>query len=134
MFGVQIIRDLLKAHAPLVVVVPASRIASGPLPVGTTLPAITIGRISGNDENIVSPGANRHVTERIQVTGLAATFPALVDMMKLVRKSAADFVGSISGAEDVTVHTGAAGPDFMDDQANIYMRSQDFIVGFTEPR
>jgi hypothetical protein len=32
------------------------------------------------------------------------------------------------------VHTDAAGPDFMDEQASIHMGSQDFIVGFTEAR
>lgn len=134
MFGVQIVRDLMKLDSDLIAVVPASRMASGPLPVGAALPALTAARVSGSDLNMPSPGDDRRVTERIQITGLAANYPALMDLMVLVRRAVSDFVGTISGTENVTVHTGPAGPDFMDDEASIYMRSQDFIVGFTEPR
>lgn len=134
MDGVAILRAILVADNALTTLVPKERISAGVLGLGTELDAISITRVSGVDLNMPSPGPDRHVTERVQATALAATYPKLRSILKAIKAAAADHVGAIAGAADVTVHTDVAGPDFMDDQASIHMGSQDFIVGFTEPR
>lgn len=134
MDGIAVMAELLTADAGVLALVPEERIGSGVLPIGTELDAISITRVSSIDRNIVSPGAERHVTERVQVTALAATYPRQKAILRAVKAAAADFVGEIAGLENVTVHTESAGPDFMDDQASIYLGSQDFFVGFSEPR
>lgn len=136
MDGVAVMRELLIGNADLLTLVDgaADRIVAGILAPGTDLDALAIERISAVDRNIMAPGANRRVTERVQVTALAKTYPGQKALLKAVKRAAADFVGSAAGLTDVTVHTDAAGPDFMDEQSSIYMGSQDFIVGYTEPR
>jgi hypothetical protein len=98
MDGVAIVYDLLTDNVSVMAAV--TRVSAGVLPRGTTLPAISITKVSGMDRNTVRKEATRRVTERIQVT----------------------------------IHTDSAGPDFMDDSASIHMGSQDFMVGFNEPR
>ena len=132
--GVAVIRALLVANADLVAIAPAARIVGGALPLNTTLPALAITRVSSVDRNIPSPGATRHVDERVQVTGFAASYPALRALLAAVKKAAADYIGDIAGLTAVTVHTDLAGPDFMDEQASIHMGSLDFAVGYTETR
>ena len=55
---------------------PESRITAGVLPQGSNLPAIALMSISGIDRNILKPGSRRQVTERVQISVLAATYPA----------------------------------------------------------
>ena len=133
--GVAVIRQLLVAHSELTALVPATRIMAGPMPLGVTLPAISITSVSSNDLNIPSPGATRFVTERVQVTVFAATYPSQKQVLREVKQAAADkFYPTVSGISGVTVHTDSAGPDFMDDQASIRVGTQDFKVRFTETR
>lgn len=133
--GVAVIRQLLVAHADLTALVPVARIAAGPMPLGTALPAVSIASVSSNDLNIPSPGATRFVTERVQVTVMAANYPSQKQVLREVKQAASDKrMASIAGLSNVTVHTDSAGPDFMDDQASIRMGSQDFFVRFTETR
>lgn len=134
MDGVAIIRELLVANTGMVALVPGDQIIGGVLPANTPLDAIAITDVSEVDRNILSPGATRHVTERVQVTGFAATYPQLKALLRAAKKACADFIGSAAGVDDVTVHTAEKGPYFMNEQASIHMRSQDFIVGFTEAR
>jgi hypothetical protein len=134
MDGVAVLRALLIADPAIAGLVPATRIAAGVLPQGTPLDALSIMRVSAGDRNIIKPGATRHVTERVQVTALAGTYPRLRALIKAVKAAAADYVGAVGGLSGVTVHTDSAGPDFMDEQNSIYMSSQDFAVGYTEVR
>lgn len=134
MDGIAVIRSLLVASVDLVADVPADRIIGGTLPTGVALPAIAITRVSMVDRNILSPGADRHVTERVQVTVLAKNYPSLRRVLRKVKAAAADQIGEFSGLTNVTVHTDGAGPDFMDEQASIHMGEQDFLVGYTELR
>lgn len=132
--GVSILLSLLLADGALTAMVPPAQIVAGVLGLDTALDAIAVTRVSAVDGNISSPGATRHVTERVQVTVLAATYPRLKAVLRAVKTAAADRIGTIAGAANVTVHTDPAGPDFMDDQASIHMGSQDFIVGYSEVR
>lgn len=133
MNGVATIRQLLVGHANLTALVPATRIAAGPLPQGTALPAISIALISSTDRNIPNQGTTRHVSERVQVTILAANYPSQRAVLAQVKAAAASKFPTVSGISNVTVHTDGRGPDFMDEGATIYMGTQDFRVTFTEP-
>lgn len=134
MSGKIIVRKLLIEHAPLTAIVPVARIVAGMLPKGTKLPAISITSISAVDRNILSPGARRHVVERVQVTVLADNETAIKTLMPIQKRACADMFPTVAGLVGVTVHTDGGGPDFMDEQASIYMKSQDFRVAYSELR
>lgn len=130
--GVAVIWAMLTADAAVTALVPVTRIAAGVAPVGTQLPAIAITSVSSTDRNILSPGEQRHVTERVQVTVMAANYPSQKAVLRAVKRAAADTMPSVTGLSDITVHTDGAGPDFMSDEAAIYQGSQDFIIRFNE--
>jgi hypothetical protein len=101
---------------------------------GTDLPAISLISVSSVDRNVPAPGAKRRVTERVQVTVLARTYPEVKAIIAAVRQAAADQMPNIDGLFDVTVHTDSAGPDFLDEETGIHMQTQDFRVSFNEAR
>ncbi|QOV92999.1 DUF3168 domain-containing protein [Novosphingobium sp. ES2-1] len=134
MNGVIAVRSLLVADTGVTALVPAVRIAAGMLPQGTALPAISLMSVSSTDRNIPAPGPKRRVIERVQVTVLAASYPAAKAIMRAVRAAAADSMPATDGLTDVTVHTDSAGPDFLDEETGIHMQTQDFRVSFNEAR
>ena len=134
MNGVIAVRSLLVADTGVTALVPVARIAAGMLPHGTDLPAISLMSVSGVDRNIPAPGPKRRVTERVQVTVLARTYPEVKAIIAAVRNAAADQMPAIDGLTDVTVHTDSAGPDFLDEETGIHMQTQDFRVSFNEAR
>ena len=134
MNGVIAVRILLAGDAGLTALVPVARIAAGMLPQGTDLPAISLMSVSSVDRNVPAPGAKRRVTERVQVTVLARTYPEVKAIIAAVRQAAADRMPAIDGLTDVTVHTDSAGPDFLDEETGIHMQTQDFRVSFNEAR
>ena len=134
MNGVIAVRSLLVADIGLTALVPLSRIAAGMLPQGIDLPAISLMSVSSVDRNVPAPGPNRRVTERVQVTVLARTYPETKAILAAARKAAADQMPVIDGLTDVTIHTDSAGPDFLDEETGIQMQTQDFRVSFNEAR
>ena len=134
MNGVIAVRSLLVADTGVTALVPVARIAAGMLPQGTDLPAISLMSVSSVDRNVPAPGAKRRVTERVQVTVLARTYPEVKAIIAAVRQAAADQMPNIDGLFDVTVHTDSAGPDFLDEETGIHMQTQDFRVSFNEAR
>ena len=134
MNGVIAVRSLLVADTGVTALVPVARIAAGMLPQGTDLPAISLMSVSGVDRNIPAPGPKRRVTERVQVTVLARTYPEVKAIIAAVRQAAADQMPTIDGLTDVTVHTDSAGPDFLDEETGIHMQTHDFRVSFNEAR
>ena len=134
MNGVIAVRSLLVVDTGLTALVPLERIAAGTLPQGTALPAIALMSIGSVDRNVPSPGLKRRVTERVQVTVLARTYPEVKAIIAAVRRAAADQMPTIDGLFDVTVHTDSAGPDFLDEETGIHMQTQDFRVSFNEAR
>lgn len=134
MNGVIAVRTLLVTDTGMTALVPEARIAAGMLPQGTNLPAISLMSVSSADRNILSPSLKRRVTERVQVTVLAATYRQVKAILTAVRKAAADQMPTIDGLFDVTVHTDTAGPDFLDKETGIHMQSQDLRVSFNEAR
>ena len=134
MNGVIAVRTLLVTDTGMTAIVPPARIAAGMLPQGTDLPAISLMSVSSIDRNIPAPGPKRRVTERVQVTVLAATYRQVKAILAAVRKAAADQMPTIDGLFDVTVHTDSAGPDFLDEETGIHMQTQDLRVSFNEAR
>ena len=134
MNGVIAVRTLLVTDTGMTALVPPARIAAGMLPQGTDLPAISLMSVSSVDRNIPAPGPKRRVTERVQVTALAATYRQVKAILAAVRKAAADQMPTIDGLFDVTVHTDSAGPDFLDEETGIHMQTQDLRVSFNEAR
>ena len=134
MNGVIAVRSLLVADTGVTALVPVARIAAGMLPQGTDLPAISLMSVSSVDRNISAPGPKRRVTERVQVTVLAATYRQVKAILAAVRRAAADQMPTIDGLFDLTVHTDTAGPDFLDEETGIHMQSQDLRVSFNEAR
>lgn len=134
MNGVIAVRSLLVVHTGVTSLVPVARITAGMLPQGTDLPAISLMSVSSVDRNVPAPGAKRRVTERVQVTVLARTYPEVKAILAAARKAAADQMPVIDGLTDVTIHTDSAGPDFLDEETGIHMQTQDFRVSFNEAR
>ena len=134
MNGVIAVRTLLVTDTGMTALVPEARIAAGMLPQGTDLPAISLMSVSSADRNILAPSLKRRVTERVQVTVLAATYRQVKAILAAVRRAAADQMPTIDGLFDLTVHTDTAGPDFLDEETGIHMQSQDLRVSFNEAR
>jgi hypothetical protein len=134
MNGVIAVRTLLVTDTGMTALVPPARIAAGMLPQGTDLPAISLMSVSSVDRNIPAPGPKRRVTERVQLTVLAASYRQVKAILAAVRRAAADHMPTIGGLFDVTVHTDSVGPDFLDEETGIYMQSQDLRVSFNEAR
>ena len=134
MNGVIAVRTLLVTDTGMTALVPPARIAAGMLPQGTDLPAISLMSVSSVDRNIPAPGPKRRVTERVQVTVLARTYPEAKTLIAAIRAAAADQMPAIGGLFDVTVHTDSAGPDFLDEETGIHMQTQDLRVSFNEAR
>ena len=134
MNGVIAVRSLLVADTGVTALVPLAQIVAGALPQGSGLPAISLMSVSSTDRNIPAPGPKRRVIERVQVTVLAASYPAAKAIIRAVRAAAADRMPAVDGLTDVTVHTDSAGPDFLDEGTGIHMQTQDLRVSFNEAR
>jgi hypothetical protein len=134
MNGVITVRSLLVGCAAVTALVPEARIVTGSLSLGTMIPAIAIMSVGSVDRNIPAPGAKRRVTERVQVTVLARSYPEAKTLIAAVRAAVADQMPTIDGLTDINVHTDSTGPDFLDEETGIHMQSQDLRVSFNEAR
>lgn len=128
---VTVIRHLLANHAPLTAVVPAARIMGGDLPQGTALPAISVSHVSGKSSKEIS-AQSRDCTSRVQVTIHAATYPQQKAVLALVRAAVPRTHGTVAGVVVDSITREDDGPDFRDDEAGIYLQTQDFFVKYTE--
>lgn len=135
MDGVAAVRAVLVADAAMIALVPVARIFAGPAPLGTALPFVMLESISKQDRNVPSPGANRFVTERVQVTVVAANYLTQKATLRAVRHAAADKINpAVPGISGVTIHTDSAGPDFYDADYSGWRGSQDLRTRYTETR
>jgi hypothetical protein len=132
MTGVDVIGELLRGYGGLTAVVPLARIKDGPLPLNSTLPSISVEHISGTDRGVLKRGALNRVTDRVQVTVATANIRDRKLIIRLVRRACSDRQGDFAGVTEVDVQTEGQGPDFMDDVASIFMRTQDFMVSYNE--
>ena len=138
MSGVIVIRALLVASAPVVAVVPSTRIMAGDLPLNTVMPAIAITQISSLPHNTVYMREPRmQHTDRIQVSVLfkgpqgtpAGTgYPGVRAMLKLVLAACPHTHGTVNGIDVDSIIPDVEGPDLSDDATALYSGSRDFIV------
>lgn len=138
MSGVRVIRHLLAAHAPLVALVPATRIAAGVLAQNTVLPAIAVTSVSGTPRLTVAMNEpNRMHTERVQVSVLVKApaaqpagggYPALSALMLLVLAACPNQHGTLATVNVDSILPDTEGPDLDDEAAQLLSRSRDFFV------
>lgn len=128
---IKVIRSLLVGHAPLTAVVPAAAIAPGLIAQSTPLPAIGISHVSGVWGKDVSR-QSKDCTARVQVTVLAQNYPQQKQVMALVRAAVPRTHGTVAGVVVDSITREDDGPDFADEDAGIYMQTQDFIVKYSE--
>lgn len=133
MSAVAIIVALLQGHAPLLASVASANIMGGTLPQGTPLPAIAVTEVSLTERPHVEAHAlATSVTARVQVTIVAATYPAQKAMLALARKACNYKSGLIAGITVTSVMRIANGPDFNDPDAGYFQQSMDFAVTYSE--
>ena len=131
MSGVAIAWYLLKTNAALIAVVPAAKIFSGVVPLGTPMPALSVMEISGVPRLTVGMNETHpQVTERVQVTAMAATYPAVKSILTLVRNALPVSRGTVNGFDCDSITPDLEGPDMPDVDSGIYLQTQDFLVRF----
>ena len=138
MDGVGIVLSLLEEDAGILALIDMdaipSRLAGGVLTATVALPALSVTEISSVDRNIPDPAVKRHVRQRIQVTGIAATYPAVKGLLAAVKTACADKMPADGSLTEITVHTDGAGPDMYDEDLDAYVKTQDFLVRYNEVR
>ncbi len=133
MSGIKIIRALLVADAAVLALVPGTRIQAGILPQGTALPYISITSVSGVDFDVVKVGAITRVTQRIQLSVVAASYAAKKPLLTAIRSALRGRFGAFAGYQQAVVQTDAEGPDLDVVATGFFSQSQDFKVSFNEP-
>lgn len=138
MSGVSVIRYLLANNAPVVAVIPATRVIAGPVPLGTVLPALTITLIDSVPLNYVRTNeANKLHMDRVQVSalfyGAKASTPGtgylgVYQMMKLVLAACPSQRGTVNGFAVDSIRPDLLGPDLHDQETDLYSSSRDFFV------
>lgn len=131
MSDVKVIRYLLANHAPLVAVVPATKIMASVIPQGTAMPAIAVSHVSGVWGSEISQ-QSRYCTARVQVTVMAASYAQQKQIMALVRAAVPRTRGAINGVAVESILREPDGPDFRNDEQAIFLQTQDFFVKFNE--
>ena len=130
MSGVAILRYMLANNAPLAAIVSSNKIIAGVVPLNTALPAVSIRQISGQEYQTIKRGTNQLVTERIQVTALASTYPSQKSILNLIRTALPATRGTVSSFVVDSITPDIDGPDLYNDNPIIYEQSIDFVVRF----
>lgn len=133
MDAVAVIRRLLIEHAPLAALLPANKIFVGTVPLNT-FPAIGIREIDRNEARTISMGSeNVLVRARIQVTVYAKAYPLQKALIFAAKLGPGPHTGVIADVVVKSVMRESVGPDFVDDAAQVYEQSRDFMVTYIEP-
>ncbi len=134
MSGVDVIGALLLADRAITALVPEEQIKAGMLPEGSPPTGIVLKRISRPlHVQPLSAGAMRRFRERVQVTVQAPNYELQDRLVDLVTSACSDRIGDIGGVTAVSVLYAGTGPDFMDEDATLFMGSVDFFVSFNTP-
>ena len=132
MSGEKVINNLLENYAPLTAIV-LTRIYPGVIPQGSILPAIAYTHVSTVENSTIDANAEYAlVTSRIQVTVVTADYPALKNIINLVRQACNYKHGTIKGIAVNSIRRELTGPDFRDDEAALFMQSIDFKITYHE--
>lgn len=128
-----IVNHVLSAAGGVTALVPAVRIVSGPIALGSPLPAIGILHVTGNEHLTVSMAETKRFRwARVHVMAHAETYPAKLQILDAVLSALRGYHGSISGISVDSILPDIEGPDIDDPGGNQYERGQDFIVKWTE--
>jgi hypothetical protein len=133
--GVAVIRYLLANNAPVLAVVPATRIISGELPINTVMPAIGIEHVDSvpiNDIRI-------NETPKVWITRVSVRayrkdepddrgYPGLKTLLDLVRTACASQRATINSVNVHYIAPDIEGPDMPLPDVGIFTRTQDFLV------
>ncbi len=131
MTGADIIGAVIRAHAPLVTIVPIERIKGGRLPDDVPLPALLVRTISSGVRATLRRQSKVRVADRVAVAVRAASYREQKAIMKLVRDSCAGMTGAIGGGEGVAIADAGRGPD-LGGPGNSFEQTQDFRVTFLD--
>ena len=133
--GVAVVRYLLANNAPVVAVVPASRIIAGDLPLETAMPAISVTQVSSVPFSLIRTVETiRQHTDRVQVTVYRKAepddrgYPGLKSLLTLVLVACAGQRGTINGVAVDSIMPDIEGSDLPLPELSLYARSRDFIV------
>jgi len=136
--GVQVIQHLLATNAPVVAVVPATRIKAGDLPLNTVMPAISVVQIDSLPLNLVKINDTPKLhTDRVQVSVLfkgpegspqGTGYPGVRALLKLVLAACPSQRGTVNGISVDSIAPDIEGPDLQDASTALYSSSRDFIV------
>jgi len=145
MSGAAIARQLLLASSNLFSAVPAARVVVGVVPQGTALPCIGITEVASTDNAPVRGNRPRRfdeafwwgdrpitmVTAVVQLTVMAATYPACKDAMRQLRRALRDYVGDVGDFKGITCRLDGQGPDFQSEEG-LYVQTQDVRIIYHE--
>jgi hypothetical protein len=134
MSGVDVIGELLLDSPDIIAIAPEEQIRAGILPQGAPPTGIVLKCI-GRPLHIETLAAEETVRfrERVQATAQAPDYETADTLVKLITKVCSMRTGNFGGVSDVSVTYGGAGPDFMDEDATLFMGSVDFFVSYVTP-
>ena len=127
----KVITYLLTNDSALNAVVADEKIYPGYIPLNTALPAIAYNSISAFPTKEIGM-SNMLKTVRIEVTVQTKSYSQQKSVMQLIRAACDAKQGTISGVDVDSCLADLEGPDMRDDDAGIYMQTQDFIIKFRE--
>lgn len=133
MSGVSIVLALLRTHAPVLALMPASSVYAGPVPQGKPFPALSLTEVSSNEHDTVNRDRPKTlVRSRVQVTVLAASYQQMKQLLLAAKLGAGNHTGMIGAYEVNSVRPAGVGPEIPPDDAGVYEQSRDFMVTFLE--
>ena len=118
----------LKTNSTLIAQVPAARIFIGPIPLGATLPAISVTSVSNVPSVNVAMSNTTMMTERVQVTLYATTYPTQKSILALIRTALVNAHGTVNGFTCESIVPNGEGPDIYDDVTLTFEQSMDYMV------
>lgn len=134
MSAVKVIRALLIGSAPVTSLCPAVNILAGVVAQDKAVPALSITHISTNPiSRIDAQAVASIVVSRVQVTVIAANYPAVSPLLDAVRKACNYQRGIVAGVDVISIVRESLGPDFSNDAGSIHFQSIDFKVTLNEP-
>lgn len=136
MSAVAIVVALLRAHAPVMALLPSTSVYAGPVPLGKPLPAISVREVSSNEQGTVNRDKPKTlVRSRVQVTVLATDPGGYAKMKALLlaaKLGAGNHTGLIGAYEVNSVRPESVNPEMPVEDDGIYEQSRDFMVTFQE--
>jgi hypothetical protein len=128
----KVVKTLLSGATAVTALV-GTRIYPGPIPQGTTLPAISYEHISTVALRTLDAAAGYNLVQsRIEVSAVAKTYSDQKSLVEEIRKALDYQRGTIAGIAVTSIIRGSAGPDLRDDDVQLYTQAVDFLVTLRE--